>query len=510
MHSFKALLRTSFLFYLTITGYACLIIWRARFSPNEQILRGSLLLPPYADQIDHAVPPFIVVAATNPPTRMFIDRANYSFDELVIDPELLLSESPSTGYALSTTPPLISFKSNLPARCCYFSNADCYFPYHYYNRDTRKREQELYTENKLKLVFRNDAWNIQRENPVRGDLKLNCGLGRIDVFTDVHPWFYFDSPSCVQVLRQIRNKYRYCPVSSKDMPKRHPAIPLGAKEEYDVVLYHAYWQGTNIHYQVSLAILSFVATQDIKRSRFVIWSDAASFAALRADSKMNILPLNRSLLDLECIEIRLYDVKEQVCNTKFREFISAFEPVLQSKDIHDSLHWVDSDLFRLLILHNFGGVYVDFDTLLLRDFAPILGQEFFYIWQQGCDHLNGALARLFRESPTSKELLLTLARTPINHGSTDWGAGVYNAVYAKLGNSAFTRFPSCFFDQLWNGGWSVFLAEEIDWPSWDGPFANHIHGGVWSTPFEPGSGYDLIGKEFLGKIGNLELVFRGG
>ena len=35
---------------------------------------------------------------------------------------------------------------------------------------------------------------------------------------------------------------------------------------------------------------------------------------------------------------------------------------------------------RLVLLHNYGGVYFDADVLLLRDFAPILGQQFLYKW----------------------------------------------------------------------------------------------------------------------------------
>ena len=29
----------------------------------------------------------------------------------------------------------------------------------------------------------------------------------------------------------------------------------------------------------------------------------------------------------------------------------------------------------LVVLHNYGGVYLDCDTLMLRDFAPLLGDE---------------------------------------------------------------------------------------------------------------------------------------
>jgi mannosyltransferase OCH1-like enzyme len=34
------------------------------------------------------------------------------------------------------------------------------------------------------------------------------------------------------------------------------------------------------------------------------------------------------------------------------------------------------DLFRMLVLYRYGGIYVDFDSILFSDFGPMLGKEF--------------------------------------------------------------------------------------------------------------------------------------
>jgi hypothetical protein len=46
----------------------------------------------------------------------------------------------------------------------------------------------------------------------------------------------------------------------------------------------------------------------------------------------------------------------------------------------DSKAWVDGDLVRLLVTWAFGGVWVDMDSLLTRDLAPLLEHEFVTQW----------------------------------------------------------------------------------------------------------------------------------
>lgn len=56
---------------------------------------------------------------------------------------------------------------------------------------------------------------------------------------------------------------------------------------------------------------------------------------------------------------------------------------LQGLDIlykQDSRAYFDSDLTRLLVLYQMGGVWIDFDVLLLRDFSPLLHKEFVHEW----------------------------------------------------------------------------------------------------------------------------------
>ena len=66
------------------------------------------------------------------------------------------------------------------------------------------------------------------------------------------------------------------------------------------------------------------------------------------------------------------------------------ETPLENSELHFSLnydhnHWMHSGIMRFLALYKFGGVYVDMDTILLRDFRPILNQDFAYQWGGATD-----------------------------------------------------------------------------------------------------------------------------
>ena len=88
--------------------------------------------------------------------------------------------------------------------------------------------------------------------------------------------------------------------------------------------------------------------------------------------------------------------------------------------VRDERRWIDSDLFRLVILHNYGGVYFDADVLLLRDLAPIMAREWLYQWGSSCNFSNGAVANMHKKSELSKRLL-TQVRSKGCEGRSDEG-----------------------------------------------------------------------------------------
>jgi len=69
-----------------------------------------------------------------------------------------------------------------------------------------------------------------------------------------------------------------------------------------------------------------------------------------------------------------------------------------------------SDIFRYLVLACYGGVYVDFDAVILKDFGPLLETDFFIGYQQysGKVILNGGIIGSVADSPALRLCLLEL------------------------------------------------------------------------------------------------------
>jgi len=77
--------------------------------------------------------------------------------------------------------------------------------------------------------------------------------------------------------------------------------------------------------------------------------------------------------------------------------------------IHDEQCYLESDLFRILVLHKYGGFYIDMDVLVLRDMMPLNHMEFVYQWgTSGHNNMepvlmaNNAVMRLEKRSRPGK------------------------------------------------------------------------------------------------------------
>lgn len=120
--------------------------------------------------------------------------------------------------------------------------------------------------------------------------------------------------------------------------------------------------------------------------------------------------------------------------------------------LHDSMCYLESDLFRLLVLHKYGGFYLDMDVLVLRSMVPLNDMEFAYQWgTSGTEpsepniKANNAVIRLHKGSPLSAELIELLIRNFPIKDTTCWGSDLYSKL--KL-NSMFC-LPGVWFDSEW-------------------------------------------------------------
>lgn len=162
--------------------------------------------------------------------------------------------------------------------------------------------------------------------------------------------------------------------------------------------FHTYWRSDLALFgpRQEYMLKSFFATQNLATSKLVLWSNGdmrgnpilreylRRYGAVEGDQG-DIVGSERGSFDVRVADIALlargteldpeYHTHENEAEFERNIFPSAHRLLLS-----DSKAWLDGDLIRLLLLWNFGGVWVDMDFLLTRDLEPLLEHEFVTQW----------------------------------------------------------------------------------------------------------------------------------
>jgi hypothetical protein len=220
----------------------------------------------------------------------------------------------------------------------------------------------------------------------------------------------------------------------------------------------------------ALPVKAFFATQDLSRCTLTLWSDGD------LSGSPWLAPFARQL------SCRVYDPAAEARGTPLERCPAVYEH-------QDGRVWRDGDLFRILALHNYGGVYVDMDMVLLRSLGALLGQEFIYQWEGFDDRYNGALMHLSKQGAFARELIAGVIAIP--PGEFNWGRE--NLKRAIDHGAAITVFPSPFFNPEWQAdpGFEPFRKMPHSDRLYDGSFAWHWH-NRWDDPIAIGSKFQLL------------------
>jgi len=259
-------------------------------------------------------------------------------------------------------------------------------------------------------------------------------------------------------------------------------IKGGAPVEDERTNYHTYWRTDLAPFgpRQEWMLKSFFATQDTDATRLILWSNG--------DLSGNTILANWRRRYPDAFELRIvdYDALAQGTELENSELLK----------VKDSRAWIDGDLVRLLVLWAYGGVWVDMDSLLTRDLAPLLEHEFVTQWD--CyDKIyvpfNGALMRFRQHSPYLCEAFHVMTTSPApRKGSTDWGALLYLKLWRRLVAGSIPPFkvlPFCFSDAR-----SCRLDNRLP-----DPFAPDPSNGQWTMGLgrEEGGGLDrALGRVF--------------
>lgn len=137
-------------------------------------------------------------------------------------------------------------------------------------------------------------------------------------------------------------------------------------EEKERTNFHTYWRTDLAPFgpRQEWMLKSFFSTQDLSSTKLILWSNGDL-------SHNSILAGYLSKYPAQ-FELRIADIPDLAKGTELEG-----SELLGNKD---KKAWTDGDLVRLLLLWNFGGVWVDMDSLLTRDLEPLLEHEFITQW----------------------------------------------------------------------------------------------------------------------------------
>ena len=140
-----------------------------------------------------------------------------------------------------------------------------------------------------------------------------------------------------------------------------------------------------------------------------------------------------------------------------------------------------SDAVRFVVLHKYGGMYIDADILLLRDLQPFYRHEFAYRWST-LNEFNTAVLRLYSQSNISSKLL-DQARE-----HQDPYIFYPTTLRSHLDPMVLNRLPCVFFDPLW------LVADSSDGKSSQQWGVTADTQGVFETVFRQGSSFSQHGR----------------
>lgn len=260
----------------------------------------------------------------------------------------------------------------------------------------------------------------------------------------------------------------------------------------DTLIFHCLWKVPKEFGRKQLAVLKSIIVahcNKLDNLQINLWSNV--------DLTENIYFKEVS----EYVSLKKWSIEEESKDTILSDFFT-------ESTINDDLCYLEGDLFRLLILHKYGGFYIDMDVLVLEDMSPLNHLEFLYQWgTSGFHHtkpildMNGAVMRLNKSSLVSLEFLEILKNTPPQRNTTCWG----NSMYSNVRKNTILALPGVWFNSEWGfeGTTNNPFEKHDNIDLFDGAFTWHWH-NRWDAEIQTGSKFWILENNINNKFNNIK------
>ncbi|KAI9512833.1 glycosyltransferase family 32 protein [Russula earlei] len=190
----------------------------------------------------------------------------------------------------------------------------------------------------------------------------------------------------------------------------------------------------------------------------------------------------------------------------------------KSADSYDRLSVILSDMARFVLCHRFGGVYLDADTIFLRDWEELWGWKgaFAYRWSR-LEKYNTAVLRMNKASALGSFLFRTALKNGLDFHPMTVSKYTKDAYLEGL----LLRLPDALFDSAWLNTeyyqrdrppqpYFTEFGDFFDTPLQNsaapqalgfegffrGAYSYHFH-NFWWKPFDPARNFPDLGPQFI-------------
>ena len=217
-------------------------------------------------------------------------------------------------------------------------------------------------------------------------------------------------------------------------------------DDDEPLLIHMYWADGPLRDTAALSLRSVLHSQPKDCFQVMLWTASADTQQML---RSNLSKYNK---DKEVIVVQPLNSTNLIDRMKtnfpnIADTITAASGVLS--DFNGANARKVSDGVRVMVLAAYGGIYLDFDCLLLRSLQPLAKHDFFYRWSM-VKSSNTAVFGLQLASPNTAALLvkpLQLAKDFNDLSERFHPHSIFKLVQET--NSSVDLLPSAYFDPLW-------------------------------------------------------------
>jgi len=276
-----------------------------------------------------------------------------------------------------------------------------------------------------------------------------------------------------------------CRKMIQSLKKTHPTLkrPGVIHTSYIINETQDHWNKTSdMDRKMRLLPLSFLASQNLTRSKMYFWSNVDPSHPMVKEIFDPIFQNDKSDTYRKSIVLKKFELEKEMS-----EVIEGYEPDASQEEkqkmkekllqTYKSMTEItsSSDLMRMALLFNYGGVWMDTDVVLVQDLTPIMEEDWVSLLYR--NFVNQATISVSKAgSPFIRACLNKILGQPMQFGWSAYGPSMLLRMTQEMQNSGeealFHILPNCFFEGACSPAsvvehqtatnWGVFFARALN------------------------------------------------